>query len=834
MCKKLIYLISFVLVLGLTTGVASADPLQQDPGPDGIVSIEAENFDEYTPQGDHTWDFSTEWADFSGIGAMRAMPDSGTNNNTGYETQSPRLDFEVNFVKTGTHYVWIRGYAIGGSDDSCHVAIDAIETGGGNGDRIQAGSAYNKWEWSLQRREGMGPAQIEVASPGVHVISLWMREDGLAVDKIVLTTNADYTPTDEGPEESLRGPRVKAYHPIPEDGELYSDTWANLIWSAAPTGASHDVYFGENFDDVNDGTEGTFQGNQATTFFVVGFPGFSYPDGLVPGTTYYWRIDEVEPDGTTKHKGHVWSFAVPPRIAYNPIPADEGKFIDPNTVELSWTGGFGAKLHTVYFGDNFDDVNNAAGGLPQGPATYTPGPLKLAKTYYWRIDEFDPPGTYKGEVWSFTTAGLGGGVRGDYFKGMDLRNFVLTRIDPQINFNWGSGAPDPAVGEDNFSVRWTGEVEAAFTETYTFYTNSDDGIRLWVDGQQLVNNWTDHGPTENKGTIDLVAGNTYSVVMEMYENGGGAVAELRWSSPSTPKQLIPQAALSLPVKASRSKPSNGAVDVKQTQILNWSPGDYAVSHQVYFGTDAEAVKNANTGSTEYKGTRDIGSESYDPGKLEWDTTYYWRVDEVNNVNPDSPWIGNVWSFTTANFLVVDDFEDYDVGNNQIWYVWHDGLGYGAPGTEPYFAGNGTGSMVGDESTGSYCEETIVHGGSQSMPVFYDNSVLKYSEVEKTLSYPRDWTEKGINTLTIWFRGISDNAVEPLYVALNGSAVVSHDNPNAAQIDKWTRWNIDLQAFGVNLANVNTIALGLGNKKNPQAGGSGTMYFDDIRLYPPAP
>jgi len=124
-----------------------------------------------------------------------------------------------------------------------------------------------------------------------------------------------------------------------------------------------------------------------------------------------------------------------------------------------------------------------------------------------------------------------------------------------------------------------------------------------------------------------------------------------------------------------------------------------------------------------------------------------------------------------------------------------------------------------------------------MPVFYDNSVLMYSEVEKTLTYPRDWTENGVTTLSIWFRGISDNAAETLYVALNSSAVVNHDNPGAAQITTWTQWNIDLQAFadqGVNLANVNTIALGLGNKNNPQAGGSGTMYFDDIRLYRPIP
>jgi hypothetical protein len=146
-----------------------------------------------------------------------------------------------------------------------------------------------------------------------------------------------------------------------------------------------------------------------------------------------------------------------------------------------------------------------------------------------------------------------------------------------------------------------------------------------------------------------------------------------------------------------------------------------------------------------------------------------------------------------------------------------------------------GSLVGYD-TPPFAEQTIVHSGNQSMPLYYDNSV-GYSEATLTLTYPRDWTEKGVTTLTIWFRGDSANTAETLYVALNGSAVVNHDNPNAAQITTWTQWNIDLQAFadqGVNLANVNTIALGLGNKNNPLAGGSGTMYFDDIRLYQPAP
>ncbi len=486
-----------------------------------------------------------------------------------------------------------------------------------------------------------------------------------------------------------------AFGPDPADGALLSDTWVNISWTPGALAVSHDVYIGDNFDAVNEGAEGTFIGNQTATFAVIGFPGFAYPDGLIPGTTYYWRIDEVnETEPNSPWKGDVWSFSIPPKTAYAPEPADTAESIDLNA-NLSWTAGFGAKLHTLYFGDNFDDVNNATVGIPQGNTTYDPDPLELAKTYYWRVDEFDAVTTHKGDVWSFITQGA-------------------------------VGSPEPA---------------------------------------------------------------------------------------------------------------NGAVDVKQTQILTWSHGIYADSHQVYLGTDKDAVKNAATSSPEYKGTGNLGSESYDPGNLEWNTSYYWRIDEANNANADSPWTGPVWSFTTANFLVVEDFEDYDIANNEIWWTWKDGIGYASHPTLPPYPGNGTGSMVGDETTGSYMEETIVHGGNQSMPVFYDNNVLMYSEVEKTLSYPRDWTENGVSTLSIWFRGDMDNAAEPMYVALNDSAVVTNDNPDATQTNEWTEWNIDLQAFAdqsVNLANVNTIAIGLGNKKNPVAGGSGTMYFDDIRLYAPKP
>jgi len=202
-------------------------------------------------------------------------------------------------------------------------------------------------------------------------------------------------------------------------------------------------------------------------------------------------------------------------------------------------------------------------------------------------------------------------------------------------------------------------------------------------------------------------------------------------------------------------PANGAVGVSPTQILTWDAGAVAASHEVYFGTDADAVKNATKSSPEYKGPKALGEESYDPGKLMLNTAYYWRIDEVNGASTDSPWAGNVWNFTTGDFFVIDNFEDYDTGDNQIWFAWHDGLGAGAPGTPGYIPGNGTGSAVGDETTASYTEETIIHGGSQSMPIAYDNNkqgYSKYSEVELTLSAVRDWTAEGVAELSLWFRG----------------------------------------------------------------------------------
>ncbi len=482
------------------------------------------------------------------------------------------------------------------------------------------------------------------------------------------------------------GDRPNAHNPTPVDGFLLRDTWLTLSWVPGDSAASHDVYIGDNFDEVKAGTGDTFKGNQADSYTTIGFPGFPYPDGLVKGTTYYWRIDEIEADGTTKYEGDVWSISIAPKTIYNAEPADGAEAVDPD-VTLKWEPGFGAILHYVYFGDDFDTVSNATGGMPLGTNTYIPGPLESGKVYYWRVDAFHGFETHPSEVMSFSTPG----------------------------------------------------------------------------GVSTLN------------------------------------------------------------------PSNGTENVNQTQILTWAAGDNSASYQVYFGTDKDTVRSADTGSPEYKGSKNVGSESYDPGTMEWDSLYYWRVDEVKADGTTQK--GMVWSFKAANFLIVDDMESYndinegEPGSNRIYLAWIDGFDNPAV----------NGSVVG-HANAPFAEQTLVHSGNQSMPFAYDNAVGK-SEATLTLTSPRDWTQKGVDRLTIWFLGNRMNSPEQMYVVLDGNALVNHDDTEAASKAEWTEWNIDLQVFanqGVNLANVSSITLGLGNRNNPVAGGSGMLYFDDIRLYVTAP
>lgn len=138
------------------------------------------------------------------------------------------------------------------------------------------------------------------------------------------------------------------------------------------------------------------------------------------------------------------------------------------------------------------------------------------------------------------------GLKAVYFDNQNLMGALYGRTDSQVNFFWGTGSPATGISPDSFSVRWTGKVVSAHSQTYTFYTQTDDGVRLWVNGVQLVNGWQDSFlgmVKERKGTINLVAGQQYDIKMEYYDKSGNASAKLLWSSPSVPKQIIPSNAL---------------------------------------------------------------------------------------------------------------------------------------------------------------------------------------------------------------------------------------------------------------------------------------------------
>jgi glucose/arabinose dehydrogenase len=144
---------------------------------------------------------------------------------------------------------------------------------------------------------------------------------------------------------------------------------------------------------------------------------------------------------------------------------------------------------------------------------------------------------------TFTSAPIPNGLTATYFDNSNFTGTSITRIDPAVDFNWGRGSPDPSLAADTFSVRWTGSIVPLFTQTYTFRTTSDDGVRLWVNNRLIINNWTRHAPTVNTGRIALVAGERSNIRMEYYEHTGGAVARLEWQSPSQLRQVVPESQL---------------------------------------------------------------------------------------------------------------------------------------------------------------------------------------------------------------------------------------------------------------------------------------------------
>ena len=534
--------------------------------------------------------------------------------------------------------------------------------------------------------------------------------------------------------------------------------------------------------------------------------------------------------------------------ASGPSPQNTQEDVRIDT-ELSWTPGFSATLHNVYLGTSFDDVNNAD---PANPLNVLVGPgqeansfnaeglLKIGETYYWRVDEvndLDPNSPWKGMVWSFDSEPIGNPITDVSVIASSSEqdpNAPLRTIDSSgLNDNdeHGSNSDDMWLSGEDPNGAWIqydfGKVHKLHQLLVWNYNSenedilgygakdvlikySQDGV-TWTDMESMV---LDQAPGNDEvmsaQSIDLTNITAKSVQLVVSSNHSKinlkqyGLSEVRFYS--------------IPVFAREPSPDSGATDVSVDVTLTWRPGREAATHDVYLNTDEQAVIDGNTPidtvtDTSYSSTLDLAS------------TYFWRIDEVNDAETPTTWKGDIWNLSTQEYLVVDDFESYndlnpdDPESNRIFITWIGG------DDDP-----ANGSQVGHDNF-PFAEQATVHNGDQSMPLFYDNNSTDYSEATvniANLPIGQDWSKNGIRTLSLWFYGDPNNAAEQMYVKLNGSKVTyDGDADNLLRIP-WQAWNIELADFGVDLSNV--IELSIGIERTGVVGGMGVVYFDDIRLY----
>jgi hypothetical protein len=551
-----------------------------------------------------------------------------------------------------------------------------------------------------------------------ELIPVWIFEVDYYKDANLVLTGYAHIPS------AITEPE-QASSPWPPDGATSVSRDVVLSWTAGINAASHDVYFGTEGYAVKNATtsDPEYRTNQIATTYDAGVV-----ESLQPGKTYFWRIDEVnDPDRWT---GDVWRFTTSrPGQASSPRPTDGAAGVS-REVDLSWTPGIYAAGHDVYLGTDFNDVNDAttsssvyAGRQNLDANSYDPpGLLDANTTYYWRIDEVNDPCTWRGEVWRFTTGGpnfvylgaeaVGDGTYRHSYKLSNIGGWVdLYDIETHFVYNpaWFS-----IYGPDDWNLEFIGL------------------ITRWQTGQSPC----------------VVDAEQFGY--HIYA-GGPEVQEAYYTLTDVDHVVVADGYTSVPTEglfpASAPQPSNGAVEVKPNVSLSWRPGCLASSHDVYLGTNWDDVNDADTTTASiYKGNQ--SSDEYVPGGLNLDSTYYWRIDEVNEAEVSSPWKGKVWSFTTANYRVVDDMESYDQFTNLISYTWWDGRW------------NNSGSWV---ELATYPDEPV-HGGHQSMWYSYDNTGVLwswdyYSEIIAEtgggldqLQIGQDWTQGGVQALTLYFYG----------------------------------------------------------------------------------
>jgi hypothetical protein len=554
----------------------------------------------------------------------------------------------------------------------------------------------------------------------------------------------------------------------------------------------------------------------------------------------------VSKEGTTAEWRPVLTLEAtvgPKTAASKPSPADKATEVIP-AVALSWTPGDNAVTHKVYFGTSQADVNAASAGVlvaQTQEATFDPvGSLVFGAIYYWRVDEVEQNGTvHPGAVWSFTVEAAAYPIQSAAItasassndtnkgpantankSGLDATGLLHGTTDTGTMWLSVKTGPQPTWIQYDFDRLYK------LTEMWVWNYNNDYESLL---GMGIKNakveysadgiTWTSLGDVEfaqAPGTVDYAHNTTVNL--------GGIAAKSVKITANSSFGTSGQYGLSevrffyIPVVAQTPKPAINATDIAPDITLGWRAGREAASHQVYMGTDPNALTLAGT----------VAANSFAPAGLVIATKYYWRVDEVNTAATPGTWTGDLWNFSTPAFIVIDDMESYnDKDGTSIFNTWPDGYNTTT---------NGAQVGLDQPANGTYCERTIVHGGQQSMPFIYGKNSISNSETTRTFEATQDWTAYGVKTLTLYFRGLATNTTTvPLWVKVTDASGKSFkvtfgaagEDTSVLADPAWTTWNIPLSSLsGVTLSKVKSMTIGVGTGT-----GTGTLYIDDIRLYP---
>ena len=527
-------------------------------------------------------------------------------------------------------------------------------------------------------------------------------------------------------------------------------------------------------------------------------------------------------------------FGQPALQAKNPFPVD-GEADASYWVQLHWTAGEGADRHDLHLGASLEEVQDSDTPLLADLEVngVELGRLNLGQTYFWRVDEVNQAeGRVEiGPVWSFTVEPEVYGVDADVMtvtasstaEGSDPRRTVdglgLNEQDEhstqesQMWFSSGQG-PEPVWIQYVFDQAYPlHEIEIWNSnhplEMYLGYGLKEVLIEVTLDG----NDWVVFDPNV---TLEAATGLAPTPVTSVIDLGGLEVQGVRvtalssWTSlPGMIQMGLSEVRFSwIPLTARVPQPADGAVDVPVTRMLSWRPGREAAVHEVLISTDVNAIVDGNAWMAQVERPElELLDETFVYGQ-----TYFWRVDEVNEDAEVTRREGDLWSFSTPPYVVVDDMESYD-DVTFIYEAWADGYGI-----------DENGSQVGHDDS-PYVEQVISHSGSQSMPYTYVTTEDVNATAVRNMGHA-DWSQGGLEFLTMAVLGGRENVGGQLFVEINGQRA---DCPLDLSIPVWTTWSIDLMTLNLDLNDIETMVIGV------EGVGHGLLYLDDIRLYhePPA-